>query len=147
MNKDIQSLIQAYLDGRLSSTQAQTLRTWILTDDTHARILARYCLLHSLLRGKFVEQDLQASMQGLSSAEELMFSGEDFPSAGGMDSAPKQAADEEGLPAIRQFTDRKLRTFLSEQEALCRVTLPRKNPRFWPEINAPSILQKMQKEI
>jgi len=145
MNKDIQSLIQAYLDGRLTATQAQTLRAWISTDDTHARILARYCLLHSLLRRKFVEQDLQASLQGLANAKELMFPGEDCPSAGDMDSAPNQAADEEGLPALRQFTGRKLRALLSEQEAMCRVTLPRQNPRSSVGMNLPLILQRLRK--
>ncbi len=109
------TLIQGYLDGRLTSEQVRALQTWIQANTDNAQVFARYCLLHSYLRESFIEKDLQTSLDhsGMANtnpmdtgvvSSELMLEPFD--------------TEQDKLNDIKRHAEHQLQVFLAEQEKL-----------------------------
>ncbi len=120
-------LIQGYLDGRLTPEQQRALQVWINESKENARVFARHGLLHSHIRDKVIEKDLQKSL--------------DY--SGLADACPTDTAaistelllesvecDQDRVKSIKQYAEHQLQAFLEEQEKLNPAPKPvMKRPR------------------
>jgi hypothetical protein len=115
------TLIQGYLDGRLTAEGVQTLQVWIKAERSHAQVFARYCLLHSHMRDNLIEKDLQTSLDcsGLATHDpmdtdvvcsELMLSPEE--------------TEQDKINEIKRYAELQLQAFLETQEKLKPVSGP-----------------------
>jgi hypothetical protein len=108
-------LIQGYLDGRLTPEQLHALQLWINANKENARVFARHGLLHSHIRDKVVEKDLQESLDcsGLAHANPM-----DTDVVGTEVMLEPIECDQDRVKSIKQYAEHQLQAFLEEQEKL-----------------------------